>query len=119
MSTDEYLDDIRKKCEALGVWRDEYERVAERLANIYRDIVDVAASYRASGGEPVIEMEKNGSVKPCINPHLVELGALRDQALACERELGLTPASLRKINEEALKPKRRNGLENALRLLEG
>ena len=53
------------------------------------------------------------------NPFLVELDTLYDQALTYERELGLTPAALRKINEDALKPRRRNGLEQALRLLEG
>ena len=76
--------------------------------------------FVVKGGTPLHgEAAIAGAKNAARNPFLVELDTLYDQALTYERELGLTPAALRKINEDALKPRRRNGLEQALRLLEG
>ena len=99
MTEPEYAEQITSRCESLGTWREEFASTRSRLAKIYTN--------------------KAGAKNAARNPFLVELDTLYDQALTYERELGLTPAALRKINEDALKPRKRSGLEQALRLLEG
>ena len=44
---------------------------------------------------------------------------LDTQALAYWRDLGLTPAGLKKINEAAMKEKKRSALVEALSLFDG
>lgn len=114
---DGYRRDLKRKCDALGVWRDEFERAAMRLAKIYVRIDEVEAAFKRSGGRAVIRMEKGGAEKPCRNPYIVELDLLYDQALTYERELGLTAAALRKINEVALKSKNDSPIGELSRIL--
>lgn len=112
--------DVRRKCEALGVWRDEFERALRRLAKIYCRIDVVEEEFKASGGAAIVEHTNKAQATNLVrNPYLVEIDTLYDQALTYERELGLTAAALKKINEEALKPRKGpSGLEAALQLLE-
>lgn len=120
MTEPEYAEQITSRCESLGTWRDEFASTRTRLAKIYVRIDVVEAEYERTGAHPIVtHTNKVGAKNAARNPFLVELDTLYDQALTYERELGLTPAALRKINEDALKPRRRNGLEQALRLLEG
>lgn len=113
-----YLTDIRRKCESLGVWRVEFERVQKRLAKVYVRIDDVEAKYTSSGGQPVIT-HKNTKGKENImrNPYLIELDILYDQALAYEKELGLTAAALKKINESALHARESSPLAGVFKVL--
>lgn len=118
MTERKYLYDIRKKCKALGVWRDEFERTQHRLARIYVRIDQVELAYEADGGEPVItHTNRAGAENPTKSPYLTELDFLYDQALQYEREMGLTPAALRKINESALKDRESSPMADALRLV--
>ena len=112
-----YRRDIRRKCDSLDVWRDEFARTMQRLAKIYVRIDEVEAAYVAAGGDPVIMMEKGGAEKPCRNPYLVEIDTLYDQALTYERELGLTAAALKKINETALKTKNGSPMDELAKVL--
>lgn len=120
MKYSQYQKKIREKCERLGTWRPEFDKVAERLAAIYERIDLAEAEFRARAELTVGQENVAGGVKVTRNPLLVELAAMYDQALACERELGLTAAALKKMNEEALKPRQQEtGLAATLRLLEG
>lgn len=120
MTEPEYAEQITSRCESLGTWREEFASTRTRLAKIYVRIDVVEAEYERTGAHPIVtHTNKAGAKNAARNPFLVELDTLYDQALTYERELGLTPAALRKINEDALKPRKRSGLEQALRLLEG
>ena len=117
MTEEGYRKDIRRKCDSLGVWRDEFDRTMRRLAKIYVRIDEVEQAYWRSGGKAVIQMEKGGAEKPCRNPFLVEIDMLYDQALTYERELGLTAAALKKINETALKTKNGSPMDELAKVL--
>lgn len=118
MTERSYLNDIKRKCVALGVWRDEFERVQKRLAKVYVRIDDVEAKYTGSGSQPVITHKNNkGSENIMRNPFLVELDTLYDQALAYEKELGLTAAALKKINESALHARESSPLAGVFKVL--
>ena len=116
-----YVADIRRKCEALGVWRDEFERTQKRLAKIYARIDEAEAAFDEAGRELIVEhTNKAGMTNMVKNPIMTEIDMLYDQALTYEKELGLTAAALKRINEEALKTRKvENGLVAALRVLEG
>lgn len=61
--------------------------------------------FEESGGETVVEYtNKNGSINTVKNPALVVVMEFDAQALAYWRDLGLTPAGLKRINEGGLKP---------------
>ena len=113
-----YAQDIKRKCNALGTWRDEFERTQRRLAKIYTRIDDVEKLFADSGGAYIVKHKNNkGETNPARNPYIVELDILYDQAMICEKELGLTAAALKKINEAALHEKEKSPLAGILELV--
>lgn len=113
-----YAQDIKQKCKALGIWRDEFERVQKRLAKVYVRIDEVERLFKDSGGAFVVKHKNNkGETNPARNPYIVELDILYDQATVCEKELGLTAAALKKINEEALHAKAASPLATLEKLM--
>lgn len=120
MTERQYLYDIKRKCRALETWRDEFERTVKRLARIYTRIDAVEKLFAESGGAFVVKHTNNkGGVNAARNPYIAELDILYDQALTYERELGLTAAALRKINETALKSREESPMAGMLKLLNG
>ena len=107
---------IKKAARAAGTYRPFFDSAIETLAGIleYRD--DVVERYRESGEGPVVQFtNKNGSTNTVKNPLLVMINELNASALTFWRELGLTPAGLKKINEASLKEeKKKNGLLDLL-----
>ena len=113
-----YLQDIRRKCASLGIWRDEFERTSRRLAKIYVRIDEVEKLFKESGGRYVIEYTNTkGAENSVRNPYIVQIDTLYDQALVCEKELGLTAAALKKINEAALHEKEKSPLAGIFELV--
>ena len=103
MTERQYMMDIKRKCQALGVWREEFERTQRRLARIYTRIDAVEELFAGSGGQFVVKHKNNkGETNAARNPYIAEIDILYEQALTCERELGLTAAALKRINEGAL-----------------
>lgn len=97
-----HLIDIRKKCKKLGVWRDEFDSAAHRLARIYAHIDKIEARTESDAFEYLTShTNKNGSTNMIKNPLLAQLDNLYDQALTLERELGLTSAALKRIKNES------------------
>ena len=94
---------IREDLNASGLYREEFERVIWRLAELYVRMQKTRALYRENGGNPIItSMNKAGAQYYTKNPYLQELDFLQKTALELEKELGLTPAALKKINEAAM-----------------
>lgn len=111
----QYKTDIVTRMKAIGTYRDEFVPTIERLAALYchRDLIE--KEFAASGGEPVIEhTNKFGATNLTKNPYLTARDEVYDQLLSHERELGLTPAALKKMNESALKPTQTSGFAAAL-----
>lgn len=105
-----FYQSVHQKCRRLGIWHPEFEVPARRLAKIYVRIADVESRIEADSFEPVVEhTNKSGATNMVKNPLLSQIDALYDQALVYERELGLTPAALKRITDSAAaeKPKDR------------
>ena len=113
-----YCADIKRKCAALGVWRNEFERAQKRLAKIYTRIDELEKKYEEGNLGPIITHTNNKGHKNFLrNPYIAELDILYDQALTYERELGLTAAALKKIDESALHAREDSPLAGVLKLV--
>lgn len=111
----QYKTAIIKRMNAIGTYRKEFLPTIERLAALYcqRDLLE--KQFAASGGNPVImHTNKAGAANPTKNPFLTARDEVYNQLLSHERELGLTPAALKKMNESALRPVQSNGFAAAL-----
>ena len=98
-----FREKIRIACRGVGTYKEEFEPVVARLAECYVRMQTTRAEYKRGGSQILVEYtNKSGAVNLQKNPLLTELDFLQKTALEMERELGLTPASLRKINEAAM-----------------
>ena len=116
--------DWKKKIKAAskdaGTYQTYFEPIIDTLAGIMAMRDDAKAQYDAAGGLPVVEHTLDrGQKNMKVNPALKAVMDLDAQALAYWRDLGLTPAGLKKINDEAMKERKRSALAEALITLGG
>lgn len=90
---------IKKACEEAGTYRPYFDSVIETLATILQERDSTYQIYVARGAKPCKEYtNKIGAKNTVKNPLLVTWEDLNAQALAYWRDLGLTPAGLKKLN---------------------
>lgn len=115
-----WIKKIRKACEDAGTYRAYFEDTICILAEILEKRDEAQKFYKDKGSRPIIEhTNKFGATNFVKNPALVLWDDLNKSALAYWRDLGLTPAGLKKIDEKAMKQKKPNGLMEALKDLGG
>lgn len=103
-----------------GTYKPCFDSVIDTLASIMEQRDKAQLLFEESGGETIVEFtNKGGSTNLVKNPALVIVMDLNAQALSYWRDLGLTPAGLKKINEAAMKGKKRSALADALKELSG
>lgn len=111
---------IKKASEAAGTYQPFFDSVIDTLAGILEMRDNAEEKFEASGGNTIVaHTNKGGSTNLVKNPALVVVMDCNAQALAYWRELGLTPAGLKRINEAAMKEKKRSALVEALSLFDG
>lgn len=98
-----YREKIRAACRSVGTYKPEFEVIIARLAGYYLRDHQLDELYTDTGSQPIVKAK--GSPLAVKNPILDEKDRLARFILDLERELGLTPAALRKINEAALAAK--------------
>lgn len=99
----------------VGTYREEFLPTVEDLAEVleYRD--DLLSQYKKEGRQKYVEKIKTGGIKDIVlNPLLTEWKDADRRILEYRRELGLTAAGLKKINEKAMKPVKRSSLAEAM-----
>lgn len=83
-----------------------FDSAIDTLADILAKRDDAQNSFEESGGEVMIEYtNKAGATNMTQHPMLRLINDYNRDALAYWRDLGLTPAGLKRINEEAMKKK--------------
>ncbi len=105
--------DTEEKCRAFGV---AYAKGI--LATLGMNTEQSANGETKTPEQAVVQPEqtnKNGSTNMTKNPLLVSWGDMNTSALAYWRDLGLTPAGLKKIDESAIKTKKTSALGDILR----
>ena len=95
---------IVKAMKDAGTYQPYFESVILTLAGILEKRDEAEVFYIRSGGSPIVKhTNKGGSTNLEQNPALRLINDLNRDALQYWRELGLTPAGLKRINEEAVK----------------
>lgn len=103
-----------------GTYRDCFIAAVETLAGILEKRDAAQKAFDDSGGEVLVEHTNvKGKANIEQNPMLRLINDLNRDALAYWRDLGLTPAGLKRIDENSMKPKKRSALAEALRDLGG
>ena len=107
---------IKKNCVEAGTYRPFFDDVIETLAQIMERRDDAREKFIATGGNTVYIHTNKAKEKNLVkHPALVVLMELDAQALAYWRDLGLTPAGLKKLNADVVNDK---GAERFEKLLE-
>ena len=111
---------IVEACELAGTYRDYFVPVIDTLASILEKRDDAQDAFEKSGSVALIKhTNKAGASTYEQNPLIRLVNDLNRDALAYWRDLGLTPAGLKRINEDSLKPKKTNLLADVLADLSG
>lgn len=120
MKANTWKNKIISAAKAAGTYEPCFDEPIKTLACILERRDEAEAQYMESGGKPIIEYTNaRGATNGAKNPALVLWDELNKSALAYWRDLGLTPAGLKKINENLLKKKKKNALAEALKDIGG
>ena len=93
---------IKSACEEAGTYQPFFDSAIMMLAEILEKRDIVSTEYEKSKDGPVVvHTNKGGNSNPVKNPLLVMWADLNKDALAYWRDLGLTPAGYKRINEKA------------------
>lgn len=115
-----YQKRIRAACQSIGTYRTEFDIVIGRLAELYVRRDSTKDDFIKSGGGVIItQVNKSGNSYQTKNPLLQEIDHVDRMILDIERELGLTPSAIKKINVELMRGSREDDdpLAVALRIL--
>ena len=117
MNKDGWTTRIKDDCERAGTYRPFFDSVIDTLAGILARRDDAEDQFQKTGGNPVVaHTNKGGATNIVVNPALQVVRGLEADALAYWRDLGLTPAGLKRINEDLVKgQKAGRGLDELLK----
>lgn len=95
---------IKRACIEAGTYMPYFDAAIDALAGILECRDDVEELYKEQEEGPVIEFtNKNGSTNMVKNPVLATWDDMNKAALTYWRDLGLTPAGLKKIREDSFR----------------
>lgn len=102
MTKNKWKNKIKKACDSAGVYKPEFDFIILELASILERRDEVEDLYQNTGGAPLVKhTNKGGATNYEKNPLLVMWDNLNKSALAYWRDLGLTPAGLKKLKENS------------------
>lgn len=111
---------IIERMTKLGTYKPQYMEAINRTAKLYIQMDEIEAAFAKSGGNVVVTHTNKAGAKNFVkNPFLQARDEVYTQLLAHERELGLTPAALKRINESAMIKEKKSTLGEALKALSG
>lgn len=103
MTASDWKNIIKSNCEAAGTYRPFFDTVIETLAGILERRDEALRQYELSGGHVIVaHTNKGGATNLEQNPALRAINDMNRDALAYWRDLGLTPAGLKRINEASM-----------------
>lgn len=111
---------IIERMQKLGTYKPQYMEAINRTAKLYVQMDEIETEFEKSGGNVVVTHTNKAGAKNFVkNPLLQVRDEVYTQLLAHERELGLTPAALKRINEAAMAKEKKSTLGEALKALSG
>ena len=115
MNKKQYQQRITTATKNVGTYKKSFDHVIATLADVLEERDRVRKQYLDEGAEPlVVIVSDRGAENRRPNPLLRQWNDLNNTALAYWKELGLTPAGLKKINDEELKEKKGSSLDAIL-----
>lgn len=97
---------IKRACKEAGTYRPYFDFAIGTLAEIMERRDEALEQYELSGGKPVVvHTNKAGASNLERNPTLLVAADCEKTALQYWRDLGLTPAGLKRIDENSMKEK--------------
>ncbi len=107
-----------ERMKVLGTYRPQFGAAIDRVADLYVQLDELDKLWNADRRELVVEhTNKAGATNLAKHPLLDIRDGVYSQLLAHERELGLTPSALKKINDGGVQPEKKSNLEAALEKL--
>lgn len=101
---------IKAACTEAGTYRPFFDSVIDTLASILERRDEAENLFKKTGGKVIVmHTNKSGAKNPEQNPVLRLVNDLNRDALAYWRDLGLTPAGLKKLNAEVVKESNSGG----------
>ena len=115
-----WVERITASAVSAGTYRPYFDDVIDTLADILERRDAARAMFDESGGNIIVNhTNKAGATNIEQNPMLRMVNDLNRDALAYWRDLGLTPAGLRRIDEQSMKQRKKSALGEALKGLGG
>lgn len=119
MKKEDWANNISEAMKAAGTYQDYFASVIDTLASILERRDQAQEDFERTGGNVIVRhTNKAGATNLEQNPILRLVNDLNRDALAYWRDLGLTPAGLKRINENALQKKTGSALGEVLKSLE-
>lgn len=110
---------IIEQCQEVGTYKDAFLPTINALSQLLEQRDATYEVFLQSGGERMVARTSDrGAVNQSVNPALKLWQELTRDALAYWRDLGLTPAGLKRINEAAMQKPKRSALAEALKALD-
>ena len=121
MTARQWKSKIKRNCKAVGTYKKEFDPVIDTLASILEKRDNAEEQFVKTGGRAIVKhTNKAGAENLEQNPVLRIINDLNRDSLTYWRELGLTAAALKKINESAIKGSSElSALDKALMQLDG
>lgn len=115
MNKDQWKRALLKQTKKLNTYQDAFKPVIETLAVILEERDNTFEEFEASGEGCVVEhISDRGATNMKKNPRLQVWMDLNTQALTYWRELGLTPAGFKRLNDTIASKDEATNLEKAL-----
>ena len=109
---------IRRACREAGTYKPCFDHMIDSLAGILETRDKAREQFEESGAEAVVEhTNKSGNTNLVKNPALSLILECESQALTFWRELGLTPAGLKRIDDKGFEEKEQSEKKTALEIL--
>lgn len=108
---------IRADMEAVGTYNAIFEPTIKQLAKAERELSKAEKTWRSNGGQMVAELvNKTGATYTAKDPHFAVVDQMRKDVMALRNQLGLTPASLKRVQakQEAMATGKKSRIEELL-----
>ena len=120
MDSKQWKKKIKKATETVGTYQESFDEVINTLADLLAERDRVYDKYIEEGSEPLVLVTSDrGQENMRDNPLLTTGRSINRDVLQYWRDLGLTPAGLKKIMDDSMKQPEASALDKVLEKLEG
>ena len=120
MTLRQRFNEIRTACQGLGTYREEFDPAIWALAKVEEERDSAWEEFEAEGGIRIVTtVNKAGAEYRQQNPSYTVWLNLVAESRSQRRELGLTPAGLKKLRVDAMKAPKKSALAETLAKLDG